>query len=89
MLTYLISGPIKSRAVNGDWHEVIDAINKELKNRSPDNQLIVSTYPNEIDEITNIKIVVNEDPGYDRNFLPHKERNQITKKYNANVNYYS
>jgi hypothetical protein len=79
MLTYLISGPIKSRAVNGDWHEVIDAINKELKNRSPNNQLIVSTYPNEIDEITNIKIVVNEDPGYDRNFYHIKNGTKLPR----------
>ena len=71
MLTYLISGPVKSRVVDENWCEVIKSIAKELKNRRSSNQLIVSTYPDEINEINGIngiKIIINEDPGYDQDF---------------------
>ena len=79
MFTYLISGPIKSRAVDENWCAVIKSIAEELKNRCPSNQLLVSTYPNEIDEIADIKIIINEDPGHDQNFYHTNGKIQLPR----------
>ena len=72
MLSYIISGPIKSRALNDDWVETLNRMAIALRQLDSNNQLILSTYEHEVASINGAEIVYNSDPGND-NYLSHEK----------------
>ena len=65
MLSYVISGPIKSRAVNDDWIDILERMAIALRRIDSKNQLILSTYEFETFAINGVEIIYNSDPGND------------------------
>jgi hypothetical protein len=78
MLSYVISGPIKSRALDDTWKRSLIKLALELKNLDPNNQLIISTYPTEVSPSNDIEIVFNLDPGPDDYTSREKKRKRET-----------
>lgn len=65
ILSYVIAGPIASRAINLEWKKDLAALSEELKKLCPSNQLILSTYDKECNASNLYELIVNEDPGTD------------------------
>ena len=74
MLSYVISGPVKSRALKDDWAETLERMAMALQRLDPKNQLILSTYEFEAIPINGVDIIYNSDPGNDNYFSQEKMR---------------
>jgi hypothetical protein len=72
MLSYVISGPVKSRALKGDWVETLERMAIALRRLDSKNQLILSTYEFETASINGVEIIYNSDPGND-NYLSQEK----------------
>ena len=72
MLSYVISGPVKSRALKDDWVETLERMAIALRRLDSKNQLILSTYEFETASINGVEIIYNSDPGND-NYLSQEK----------------